>query len=462
MSERMLYKDEIATSILKVANEKKEAEIRDIVVELSDLIENSYNGKSLNVYKGDWKRKIKAAAKAMTYRLLDSNKDCFDTLNFENPECSSTSKSTNSNYKLTKLEKEHVIDLYNSIPTSGNWKLSTGKVVDDQMKKLAEESIYEHPVHSLILDPDDLIWKQYFTVAELNEIRQHRAPQLPNIPDDLKEYLNSYDQKWTTAKELYFFADSLKHDPVHEFDKKWMRESIVRISELFLENDVLELNDFSEADLLHDIWPFLYRAFKNKGTKVSLGERASGAVALARNEHRGLEAREKRSRKAIGAKLDIVFKIGYDEHGSCEVGKNDVTVADDKYLNDGLIKLPKTLRDMMALLVQKNSQKINSLLTVGFLVMGLCMELVVVDIPVGQHITRITKTARFEFPSSIETMATDFLPLLEITWKGKQAMKMAHKTMNDRKRKNTELIANSSDIVPSLAYSFYRKSAAFM
>lgn len=84
------------------------------------------------------------------------------------------------------------------------------------------------------------------------------------------------------------------------------------------------------------------------------------------------------------------------------------------------------------------------------------------DIPVGQHITRITKTARFEFPSSIETMATDFLPLLEITWKGKQAMKMAHKTMNDRKRKNTELIANSSDIVPSLAYSFYRKSAAFM
>lgn len=182
--------------------------------------------------------------------------------------------------------------------------------------------------------------------------------------------MNTYDQKWKTAKELYFFADSLKHDPVHEFDKKWIRESIVRMSELFLDNNVLELNDFSEADLLHDVWSFLYRAFKNKGTKVSLGERASGAVALARNEHRGLEAREKRPRKAIGAKLDIVFKIGCDEHGSCEVGKDDVTVADEKYLNDGLVKLPKTLRDMMALLVQKNPQKINSLLTVGFLIMG--------------------------------------------------------------------------------------------
>lgn len=90
------------------------------------------------------------------------------------------------------------------------------------------------------------------------------------------------------------------------------------------------------------------------------------------------------------------------------------------------------------------------------------MELVIMDVPVGQHIARITKTARFEFPSSIKTMTIDFLPLLEITWKGKQAMKMVHKTMNDRKRKITELIADSSDIVPSLAYSFYHKSAAFM
>ncbi|KAG2237223.1 hypothetical protein INT48_006627 [Thamnidium elegans] len=141
------------------------------------------------------------------------------------------------------------------------------------------------------------------------------------------------------------------------------------MSELFLENNKLELNDFSEADVLHDIWTFLCRAFKSKETNASLRERASGDVALARNEHRGLGAREKRPRKAIGAKLGIVFKIGYNEHGSCEVGKDDVTVADDKYLDNSLIKLPKTLRDMMALLVQKNIRKINTLLTVGFLVM---------------------------------------------------------------------------------------------
>lgn len=85
----------------------------------------------------------------------------------------------------------------------------------------------------------------------------------------------------------------------------------------------------TEADILHDVWPFLYRAFKTKGIKASLGGKASRAVALAKNEKRGLEARERRQRKAVGAKLDIVFKMCYNEHGSCEVGKDDVTVADD-------------------------------------------------------------------------------------------------------------------------------------
>lgn len=101
---------------------------------------------------------------------------------------------------MSNLEKKRIIDLYNCIPTSGRWKLSTRKVVDDQMKQLAEDSVYEHPVHSLILDPDDLIWKQYFSEAELDKTRQHKAPRLPIIPDDLKEYLDSYDRKWKTAK----------------------------------------------------------------------------------------------------------------------------------------------------------------------------------------------------------------------------------------------------------------------
>ncbi|CAO3612156.1 unnamed protein product [Mucor hiemalis] len=460
MSERMMHKDEISSSILKVANEKTEVDLKNVVLDLSDIIESCYDSKNLKVYKGDWKSKIKAVAQSLNIKILEANGDCFATLIFKSNQNTTSSRTISSSDKLTILEKERALNLYACIPQYNKWKLSTGKVVDDQMLSLAKDSVYEHPVHSLILDPNDVIWKQYFTDAELNEIRQFNAPKLPSIPEDFAEYLRSYEQEWATAKDLYFFADSLHHDPVHEFDKKWARESIVRMSELFLESDELELDDFTEADLLHDVWPFIYRAFKNKGAKASLGEKTSGAVAFAKNENRGLETREKRPRKAIGAKLDIVFKIAYNEHGSCEVGKNDVTIVDDKYLNDGMLKLPKTLRDMMALLTQKNPAKMNSIYTVGFLVMGLGMELVVMDIPIGNHITRLTKTCRLEFSTSIKTSMIDFLPLLESTWKGKQMMNMVYKTLNDRKRKNVELIINDADEVPSLPHSFYRKSTA--
>lgn len=84
------------------------------------------------------------------------------------------------------------------------------------------------------------------------------------------------------------------------------------------------------------------------------------------------------------------------------------------------------------------------------------------DVPVGEHITRITRTARYEFPSSVKTMAADFLPLLEITWKGREIMRTVHKTVVDRKRKSTEFIAKGSDKTPSFTYSFYSKSAAFV
>lgn len=75
------------------------------------------------------------------------------------------------------------------------------------------------------------------------------------------------------------------------------------------------------------------------------------------------------------------------------------------------------------------------------------------DVPVGSHIARITRIARFEFPSSVENMPVDCLPLLELVYKGKQAMIMAKKIANDRKRKEVELLG--SDRTPSFPPSFY-------
>jgi hypothetical protein len=55
-----------------------------------------------------------------------------------------------------------------------------------------------------------------------------------------------------------------------------------------------------------------------------LGERCSVAVTMRRNKDRCLEVSERRSRKTMGASLDILFKAGNHERGSCEVGKSNI------------------------------------------------------------------------------------------------------------------------------------------
>ncbi|RCH85740.1 hypothetical protein CU098_004977, partial [Rhizopus stolonifer] len=308
------------------------------------------------------------------------------------------------------------------------------KVVDDEMKMLAEKSCYEHPVHSMIIEVNDPIWEGYFTTTELNEIKSFRLKDLPNIPEEVEEYLNKYNKNWKSGKELYEYADDQKHDPITQFNFKWIRESIMRASELFFYKDTLNLNGLSESDLLHEVWPFIYRIFRDREIKACLGERSSAAVALGRNEDRCLEAVERRSRKAIGAKVDILFKICKEELGSCEVGKDNITIVDDKYFDDGLVKLPKTLRNMLSLLTQKNPAQVNNLSTAGFLLRGLLWNF------------------------TLSTFAVDFLPLLEAAWKGKEVMKNNVETLNNRKRKVAELNAITKDISASLPYSFVRNS----
>lgn len=139
----------------------------------------------------------------------------------------------------------------------------------------------------------------------------------------------------------------------------------------FFENDQLVIDDCSEADLLHSVWEFVYKLYKQKNVKAKLGERVSKSVSVARNSDRAVEAVERRPRKIVGAKLDILFRSGLNELGSCEIGKHDVEENDDKYINDGLLKLPKALRDILASHIRLNDDKRNKLVSVGYLMMGI-------------------------------------------------------------------------------------------
>ncbi|CAO3626476.1 unnamed protein product [Mucor hiemalis] len=120
---------------------------------------------------------------------------------------------------------------------------------------------------------------------------------------------------------------------------------------------------------------------------------------------------------------------------SCEVGISGVTVVDDKYLNDGFVKLPKTLKGMLEAQVEINPAKANDLCAVGYLMMGIDMELVIADMPFGNLVARITRSSRFPFPLNADNFAADLLSLLEMAYVGKSIMESNIKVINDRGRR---------------------------
>lgn len=81
------------------------------------------------------------------------------------------------------------------------------------------------------------------------------------------------------------------------------------------------------------------------------------------------------------------------------------------------------------------------------------MELVVMNVPKGKHIARVTRTEKFPFPSTMESFSADFLSLLELAWKGHEMMKKNLAALNRRKRKAAVLVTGDEESV-ILAPSF--------
>ncbi|KAG1465970.1 hypothetical protein G6F56_004782 [Rhizopus delemar] len=477
MLQHTKYKEELC-AILSTIKEKDQKVTWDVFVkETEELILEEYDGlKTLTEYKGLWKGRFRACAKLLSIKIDNVSynhwkqlvprlrekrevlkRDTFEAEQsiFSSPSTRRSKSSTQgkANYKLSSLEKQNVIRYLENLSEGDKWKLANGTLVEDQMLCLVKASVYEHPVHSLIIDPRDKIWKDFFTEDELKEIRTYNLKPLPDLSEDMQEILQQYEFDNKTALEMYEFADGMKAHPINESDKRWVKESIKSACELFFEGEELSLEDCSEADLLHTVWEFMYKLYRRKNIKAKLGERVSKAVSSAKNAARSIEVIEHRPRKFFGSKLDTLFKAGVYELGSCEIGKHDVEETDDKYMNDALLKLPKTLRDMLSVQVQSNSIKINELVTVGYLMMGLTMELVVMDIPKGKCVTRVTRTEKFLFPSMMKSFNADFLSLLELTWKGCQMMKNNLTVLHQRKRKAAVLITGNEEVI-TLAPSF--------
>ncbi|KAI7868615.1 hypothetical protein BDF14DRAFT_1693001, partial [Spinellus fusiger] len=114
-------------------------------------------------------------------------------------------------------------------------------------KEYAISCNYKHPVHSLILDTSDKIWKKHFVEEELLDIKAYNNKRLNDLPPSLQTYI---DHLITSANSI-----SLKKKLVQEQTSpacEWLRNIILEYIRLFRWN-YLPLTDQLEGDIMRRV-----------------------------------------------------------------------------------------------------------------------------------------------------------------------------------------------------------------
>ncbi|CAO3606581.1 unnamed protein product [Mucor hiemalis] len=114
--------------------------------------------------------------------------------------------------------------------------------------------------------------------------------------------------------------------------------------------------NFSEAQI-HHMWNMTYSAFEGCSIKALVCEKTGNASTIRKNTIRVLATSEKRTNRLMGHRIDTIYKHEDYELGCIEVGKDSVSTTDNKYLDDGMIKLPKCVKDMLCVLINDHPGK---------------------------------------------------------------------------------------------------------
>ncbi|KAF7723515.1 hypothetical protein EC973_001890 [Apophysomyces ossiformis] len=467
-----VYKDEIASVLLDLKRKKENITFVDVFDELKDTVVNSFeDGDTLQSFESSWMKRVSSVAALMSIRLEGSStrnktwkaiterlvaKDSNNVEASTTDTAPSSTRSSSASGRLDATDKEQIEDTFNNLDESKMWVLSTGTVVEKQMKALALASNFDHPCHSLILDPDDDNWTDYFTKEELHEIRAFRRYKLKELPGEVVEYLSSFGNV-EDAKDCYKQAFQTFFNPSEQPDLSWIQFSFIRCARFFFKTGTIDFSNMTEADLSR-VWDFIATAFDTSQVRAVYGEKASNATSNGRNKKRKLEAIEPRKRSFIGSKVDLLFTTASGEELGCnEVGivKNDNST---KELNDGRVKQLKTLKAMLCQLASQSPSFARQLRTVGYTIMGPKVNMILMDFPAG-YVCRVTRTGNLYFPGDSRQFVRGMKPLMALAWHGKSAMEESLSLMlNDREDIRIEFTGSSANdaMIPPCFWRSYR------
>ncbi|KAK4515609.1 uncharacterized protein ATC70_010560 [Mucor velutinosus] len=305
---------------------------------------------------------------------------------------SSSSPSSSTSIKqqpLTTADYEKIESMYNNLQDEKKWVLSSGIIVEDEMKQFAISCSVE------------------------------QLDSLPSLPTDIENFMNTIKD----IDNLNALKDTISNHPQTNPDLEWVRSSMESCIKLF-KHRYLPLADHSEADLLRRVWMFIDTCFDTSKIHCKGGEKSSLSSSAGRNIGRNIGSRQPISKKLCGRKVDLEFKSADTEYGLAECSRYH-SLNDTKQLMDGGFKMPKIMKEMIYQLVKKRSpQSFRDVSVIGFLPSELNLSLLLLDIPDG-YVCRISHRHPLKYPDDEDSIAKEFPQILKVVYQSRLLMENA-------------------------------------
>ncbi|GBB84115.1 hypothetical protein RclHR1_10750004 [Rhizophagus clarus] len=308
-------------------------------------------------------------------------------------------KAINDKVEMSEKNREKIMKAYREMDKKYMWKLSSGRIVEEELYKLGKEQQFEHAIHSFILDVEDKLIMEHFTREELEEIDSTPIPEVPELPKEVDNFLCKFLGKTNlneirqTIKES-MFGNDYNREKHHDVDYICLAlYSLVKE----IENGNLKDTNLENWYNCH-VWNAIFdQAFGDM-------------VAVVRNEGASISRVTRKNENAKG-KSSERHKIG--RRGSwilsaVSTGNKDefdwIDKYGTKYFREIGLKLPKTLKDMLVNLIERvnwNEEVRKKIQTVGIIYGGLTMTIVYADNPEG-YICRFRRCDLMEVPDTVE------------------------------------------------------------
>ncbi|PKK76475.1 hypothetical protein RhiirC2_772491 [Rhizophagus irregularis] len=311
-------------------------------------------------------------------------------------------------FRMSEENREEIAKAYRAMDTEYMWKLSSGRIVEEELFELGNDLEFEHAIHSFILDVEDELIMEHFTEEELEEISSAPIPEVPELSDEVNDFLCKFLGKINLNEirqiiKESIFGDDYNREKHHDVDYICLAlYSLVRE----IENGNLKDTNLENWYNCH-VWNVIFdQAFGDiKAVAIVRGESTSISTATRKNKK---TKRKLGERRKIGRRGDwIIRAVGNgnkDEFGAGEAGKDWIDKYGTKYLKEIGLKLPKTLKDMFVNLMERinwNEEMRRKIQTLGIIHRGLTMIMVYVDNPKG-YICRFRRCDLMEVPDTVE------------------------------------------------------------